>query len=285
MDLSKILEKFKIKLEHEDVEKIKATVFVLAFFNIFLFFAATFFLYKGLFTLSYILSLGTIAYLLALFYETERAETHLLKKLEAEKIKRLFRSLIRLITGGAFTLMVFLLIIFLISLPVYNFNLYDRLLALIAIPILLLPLMFWSNLINFFKDKIGKGLLSLVVLMLLIPGVLGANKTNKTEKTDLGETAKTLESVSNILTKIKDFMKMGKKGMGFIQTQKENIKEIFGFNSTQASIFLFLLFLIAIFIALKIIRTLIKWMIILIIIWLVVQFLGIVDFSLPLSLF
>lgn len=269
MDISKL----KINLEHEDVEKIKATIFILAAFNVFLFLASTFFLVKGMFTLSYILSLGVIAYILAIFYEVERVEHKLLEKLEG-KLKRVFKFLIRFITGSVFVVMVFLLIMYFLNLPFYDFSLYDHLLSFLAIPILIFPLIFWSKLMNFMKGRFGKGLLVIVILLLLLPTVFGAN-SNETEESDL-------EKISEGISTIQKFMNIMERGTKFLKEQRNNFEEMFGFTKSQSTIFMALIALIAIFIALKIIRTLIKWAIIIIIVWLALQFLGVLSsVSLP----
>lgn len=271
MDLSR----FEISLEQKDVETIKATIFVLAVFNIFLFLSATFFLVKGLFTLSYILSLGVITYLLAIFYEVERVENKLLEKLEG-KLKSFFKVLIRLVTGGVFVLMVFLLILYFLNLPFYRFSLYDHMLSLFAIPILIFPLIFWSRLVGFLKGRLGKGLLLAGLILLLIPIALGANETNQT-KSGLSED---LEDISETISTFQKVLDAINRGASFFKKQRDNVQEIFGLTKGQSNVFMVLLFLVAIFIALKIIRTLIKWAIIIIIVWLFLQFIGVVG-SLP----
>lgn len=274
MDLSR----FKISLEQKDVEVIKATIFVLAIFNIFLFLSATFFLVKGLFTLSYILSLGVITYLLAIFYEVERVENKLLGRLEG-KLKRFFEVMIRLVTGGVFVLMVFLLIIYFLNLPFYRFSLYDHMLSLFAIPILVFPLIFWSRLVGFLKGRLGKGLLLVGLIFLLIPIALGANKTNQTNQTE-GGLSENLEDISETISTFQKVLGTINKGVSFFKKQRDNVQEIFGLTKGQSNVFMVLLLLVAAFIALKIIRTLIKWAIIIIIVWLFLQFIGVVG-SLP----
>lgn len=267
------LSKLKIGLEHEDIEKIKATVFILAVLNISLFLAATFFLVKGLFTLSYILSLGVIAYLLALFYEIERVERRLLEELEG-KVKSFFEVLIRVVTGGVFTLMVFLLLLYFINLPLYNFSFYDRVLSLFAIPILVFPVIFWSRIVDFFKGKLGRGLVLVSLVFLLSLPTFAQNRTNETEEG--GGLSEDLGKISKTISLIQKGLKAFNKIIEFLKEQRGNLQSMFGLSKGQSTVFLGLILLISIFIALKIIRTLIKWAIIILVIWLVLQVMGVV---------
>lgn len=200
----------------------------------------------GLSTTSYVSGIGFLCYSMALFYEFT-------KYFKNKYAKTLFKIVI--------AVQLFLLVLSLINLLAIPKHVSREIVPSLGVIILLvLPLMFWDELHEgVMKNK--KASILLILPLLLAPTVLAANNT-------LTDSLDTLGSVLGVVKEVS-----GAENIDFFEMQKKFLTSMLDM-SDSSGIILLAMFLAILYLVMKFITTIIKWIIIIVVLWIAITFLS-----------
>ncbi|MBR9677903.1 MAG: hypothetical protein GOU97_01220 [Nanoarchaeota archaeon] len=236
-----------VRVHYSDRENLKRSVQVLAFVCAGLL-ALTWILPSfGLNTASYLSGIGLLGYSMILFYEFSKFSKN-------NYVKTFFKSII--------AILLFLLLMTLLTFGLIekNFSGQEIFGIALTLTLILFPVLAWDWLHSGIKKvKTKKGMILLILPFLLIQQVMGVDLTS-------------LNNVESITNLVKSFS--GVAGdTGFFGLQKQFLTSMLDLSDTSG-IILAVIFLVIIYLVMKFIATIIKWVIIITVLWVALTLLG-----------
>lgn len=190
-------------------------------------------------TASYVLKLGSFLYATYALY--------LLKEVSGEKSSKAVLLLA--------SLMALVLVSFLWKRGVEG-EWFPALLSLLAI---YLPVIFWEELLELFGKKLG----ILLLLFLFLPG-FSQNETNQSK----------IERIRGTLDLIQELLSVVERVLSAFSGLKESIRSVLGLSPEYATVVNIILILSIIYLFMKVLKWFVKWAIIIVVVWVILQLLG-----------
>jgi len=251
-----------LKVEHTDAPTIKITLAGLIIVCLSLFILTHIFVSKQLLTAAYVLGLGVLTYEIAIFYEVKKLNDLYIKRVNSLVYKRTLKMVSYLTFTIVFAFMMFitLMSIMFFRILVKGVNMSNKALSLLAIPLVVLPIIFWNDYIKIIK-KI-KGILFVILIFSVI---------SSAHALSLNETIKALTIIDNVQNLLSPINQTSMNVTAIISHPQQLISEALGTTPTQSLILLVIIFSVCLLIAVKFISTILKWVIILLILLLIIQ--------------
>lgn len=255
--------KLQIPTDYKELKDIKATILTLL--------ATIFFVGAGFVVLfsmenfigAYFLAVGAIGYSLALVYELKKGAEQTLKKSKKNKKSKIIHTLseITFTISLAFILLSLVFALFSLNLVVNRSSQELKIAAVISIPILILPLLFWDFIFDRFRDnlKLFRWFFIILAIPLLVGGAHAINISS------INTTINALQDTQGLLNTTNTLIGYGLNLTSFIANQKDAIADALGLSQTQSTIAFVLAILLALLLAAKFIETIAKWLILLLV--------------------
>jgi len=264
MKRQKFFDRISFPTEYRSIHELKTSMILLFFTCLIFFIISSGAIIINLFLFSKTLLLGTIAYEFILFYLLKEQTREYIKKKIKGKAKRTLDISTSLIFG-ALILVTFATLMFtmLTPSPLTENKFISLTTALILI---VAPTFFWHELVMYFKKKAFKGIKLLgfgLVFLLAVNAASAQNNTTGGLLSTISQTADTVQQGLSFITDITNFF--------------NNIQTIVGstlnLNPQQTQIALLIGVLIGAFLLLKFLSVIVKWVIVILIAWIIIQML------------
>ncbi len=128
------------------------------------------------------------------------------------------------------------------------------------------PTFFWDELVHHFKKKVLKKFKivgALAILLLLASSASAQNATNASLINSLQGTISTVENGVNMFNQVKNF----------ISNFQTNLGDALNLTPQQTQVVTIVGMLIGVFLLLKFLSVIVKWVIIILIVWIIIQLL------------
>lgn len=263
--------------EYNTKEELKSSI-VLLFLTCLLFFIlSSAMIIFDLFMFSKTLLLGTIAYELILFYMLDE---YVKKFIQAEIKREGARKTLKTTSSVIFSALMLLTLLTLVYTMVTPTPVVENKFISLTIPLILivLPTFFWHELVMFFKKKfLGKiKLLGLFFLILAVmPSLVQAQEVIVTNQSG-NQTVQ--QGGTDIFSKFSSGVSFIEKGVDFfnkiktfITDAQSKIQAYLNLTPEQIQIITIVAILIGVFLLLKFLSVIVKWIIVILIIWIIAQ--------------
>ncbi len=256
--MRELVDRISFPTEYNDITELRISIALLFITCIVYFTVSSLALTINWFLFSKTLLTGTIAYEFILLYLLDKYAKELINnKVKGKHVKRT----LNVTSSGVFALLItltFLALIYTMTLPtpVMENKFLSLLLSLILI---VLPTIFWDELVHYFKKKGFKrlGLTGLLLLLIITPG-FSVNQS-------LNQTISSLSTIEKALTYIST--------MRGVASNFESSLQDFGLTEQQSRMVMLIGILISVFLLLKFLSVIVKWVIIILIVWIIIQML------------
>lgn len=261
MTKEKIIDRLSFPTEFNNIKELKVNIFILFLVCLTFFIISIIVINFKLILFTKALLIGTLAYNLILFYLTfDYIKHYIKKKLKKGKAKSAFNSLAYLVFGFLFLATALTLLSKMASVTQTTENKFISLLS--ALIIIVLPTIFWHEIIEFFNKKCVKyikflGILAFILLLNFNP-VLAQNET--TNATQPGW----FDWLSGGLT---IFSSASDMYNSFTST----ISSTFNLDPWASQMVMIILILIIAFLLFKFLSFVIKWVVVGLVIWIITQ--------------
>ncbi|RLG16765.1 hypothetical protein DRN62_03040 [Nanoarchaeota archaeon] len=131
--------------------------------------------------------------------------------------------------------------------------------ALLSLFVIYLPVIFWEELLELFGRKLGV----LLLLFLFLPG-FSQNETNQSK----------IEHIKGTLDLIQELLSVVEQVLSAFSGLKEAIRSVLGLSPEYATVVNIILILSIIYLFMKALKWFVKWAIIIVIMWVILQLLG-----------
>lgn len=271
MKKKEFLDRISFPTEYNTKEELKSSIVLLFFTCIIFFILSSLVIIFNLFLFSKTLLLGTIAYELILFYLlNEYTKKFIQKEITREKAKKTLNVASTIIFTALMLLTLFTLAYTMMMPVAANENKFISL--TIPLFLIVLPTFFWHELVILFKKKILSNIKIIGILILflaLTPITLAQEPINEslniTGGTDIFGKILTgvsmLEKGSEFFSKIQDL---------FIKAQTW-IQTYIKLSPEQTQLLTIAVALVGLYFLLKFLSVIVKWVIVIIIAWVVIQ--------------
>lgn len=259
---NKIIDRLSFPTEYNTLNELKTSI-------ILLFITCTVFFVISIITITFDLLLfsrtlltGTLGYELILLYLLNDYTKKSIKKVIKEKKTRMRVGLLTQIIFSLITVITFFSLIYTMTRPAF---IYENKLISLGLPLILimLPTFFWHEMVKGFDKKLLKKLRLLIPLIiiscLMTNTAIGALDLNQTSL--LTNNTGIIGQGLNFFTQVKDFFT---SIQSFLNTN-------FGLNEQQTQIVTIILLLSIAFFVLKFLGFIVKWVIVILVAWIVIQ--------------
>jgi len=263
MAKQKFFDRISFPTEYRDRKELKTSMILLFFTCLIFFIISSSAIIMNLFLFSKTLLLGTIAYEFILFYLLKEQTKEYIKEKIKGKAKRTL-DISTSIIFGILILVTFATLLYTMLTP--NPLTENKFISLSAALILIVgPTFFWHELVMFFKKKGFKGIkwLGFGLMFLIVVSAASAqnNTTNGGLLSTIGQTADTVQQGLNFISDITNFFTN-------IQTTIGNTLNL---TPQQTQVVLLIGVLIGAFLLLRFLGVIVKWVIVILIAWIVIQ--------------
>jgi len=131
--------------------------------------------------------------------------------------------------------------------------------VLLSLLIIYLPVVFWEELLKLFGKKFGV----LLLLFLFLPG-FSQNETNQSK----------IEEIKGTLDLVQELLSVVEQVLSAFSGLREAIRNVLGLPPEYATVVNIILILSIIYLFTKVLKWFVKWAIIIIIVWVILQLLG-----------
>ncbi|HLE06022.1 MAG TPA: hypothetical protein VI790_01605 [Candidatus Nanoarchaeia archaeon] len=264
-----VFDRISFPTEYHSEADLKSSLVLLFFTCLFFFVLSSCLIVANLFLFSKTLLLGTIAYELILFYLLDKyTENYIEKKIKGKAKKAL--ALSAKLIFGVLLLTTFVALVFTMTTP--NPATENKFVSLlISLLIIVAPTFFWHELIEWFKKKgysklkfLGLGIFfSLLVfnVSFAADNVTVANVTDTGIFGSLGTALSTFQKGVNFFTQV----------TGYIDNIKSVIQANLNLTEQQTQIVMLIAILVSAYFVLKFLSVIVKWVIVILIAWIVIQ--------------
>ncbi|MFA5406847.1 MAG: hypothetical protein WC307_05840 [Candidatus Nanoarchaeia archaeon] len=260
MDKQEFFDRISFPTEYRNEKELKTSIILLFLTCLIFFILSSLMIIFNLFLLSKVLLLGTIAYEFILFFLLDSyTKGYIKKQIKGNNIKRT----LSVTSTGVFGLLIIMTFITLIySMITPNPTTENKFISLtISLLLIMMPTFFWHELVMGFKKKYLKKLkflgLGIMILSLPLMGVASAeNETNS------------LMGGLNTVQQGLDFINQLKNGFSSVQEFFQNNLNL---TEQQTQIVIIIAVLILAFLLLKFLSVIVKWVIVILIAWIIIQ--------------
>jgi|GEM_PF-2611049 len=271
--MTKLIDRLSFPTEYHSFNELKSSLIVLFIVCLSLFILSSILISFDLFLLSKIILMGTMAYEFLLLYLLRDYTRQFIKKIKGKGTKRSLSTITSIIFGLIILLTVFSLIYTMASPNPATENKVVSL--IIGLVIILLPTFFWHELVKGFEKKYLKHIKFLLLTGLILSALPVAvmaqpvNTTNQTtNQTGLGNWWTSLTSGFTALQQVSTFFT---QVQSFFSTIQSSLSSWFGLEPFQSQVIVIILILIAAFVILKFLSTVVKWVVIILVVWIIIQ--------------
>ncbi|GEM_PF-4730952 len=229
------------------------SVFLLAFSSLFSYFS----FYKS----SYFLFFGALVYEIYFIYLLH----HIAEK-GIKKYKKPLSTLLWILNKLVYVLILATIVILLI---LRNPHVQpNKLAALAALTLIVLPLLLWEKLMSMFKRMNKRILFFLLIPMLVMPLVLASDNQTSSLTQTLEVLSQTVDTIGKIIKFIADVKNFFNGIVGWLTG--------LGLSTGNATLIILIIILFFVWVALKYVRIILKWIMVGLIIWIILSILGVV---------
>ncbi len=258
-----------LKIDHQDKQTTKSSIIALTCIILLFGIISILFANAGLVSSSVIILLGISVYVATLMYEIQGLIEQRIRNKKEIKILHVTSTLIY---AGMIYLILLLIILFNSLRQGLLQN--ERIIAILTVPLIIIPLTIWDELITIIKKTIKKKALNkkallLFSLALFLTPVTVEALTNSTVQ-DTIETVNLIQKATGILENLTN-----QTGgiLGFVNEQRIKIGDALGLSEIQTWIILGIMFIVSVIIAIKFIGSVLKWILLLLVVLLIVMLL------------
>ncbi|PIO00403.1 hypothetical protein COT72_01715 [archaeon CG10_big_fil_rev_8_21_14_0_10_43_11] len=254
-------QKLKLQVGTKELKDLKATILTLVTAIVFIGLCTMLLLATKNPLGAYFLAVGEIAFVLALIYELKQSTRALIK--EHVKKSRVFELVSDLIFTLSTAFVIFSLFIAILALKVVIMHSPDQLktAAIIAIPLLAVPLLLWDSVFDYFKNHMNK--FRWFFILLLLPTLFAFAHGFNVSTID--DAVSALSNTQEILNTTSSVFAFAGNASSFLGQQKQVISEALGLSDTQTNIALGIIILLALIIAMNFLESIAKWLILILI--------------------
>jgi len=262
MEKKEFFDRISFPTEYKDEKELKSSIILLFLTCLTFFLLSSLMIILNFFLLSKVLLLGTIAYEFILFYMLDNyTKKYIEKRVSGNKTRRT----LHVTSTGIFGLLIILTFVTLVYTMITPTPLVENKFVSLTIALLLIvaPTFFWHELVSGFKKKYLNKLkfLGLIVILLSMASVACAqNETNGT--------LDTLSSGLNALQQGMNYFNQIQSSIGAVQDFFETNLHL---TTQQTQIIIIIGVLILAFLLLKFLSVIVKWVIIILIAWIIIQ--------------
>jgi len=255
--------------EYRTLDELKSSIVLLFITCLVFFILSSLMIVLNLFLFSKVILLGTIAYEFILFYLLNQHTRKFIEKKIKGKPKKPLGMTSSIIFGILMTLTFITLLYTMLTPTPLTENKFISLSA--ALAIIVLPTFFWHELVMWFKKK-GLKKIKLLGLMLMLSlvfsnGALAVNETMNESSQDQGF----FEQIGEGMNAINKGMTFISQVSDFINNIQTNFQNYLGLTPQQTQIVMVILILITAFLFIKFLGVIVKWLIVILIAWIIIQ--------------
>ncbi len=267
MNKQEFFDRISFPTEYQSKEELKASIILLFITCTTFFILSSATIIMQLFIFSKTLLLGTITYEFTLFYLLhEYTKSFIEKKIKTKKTKKTLSITSTIIYSTLITLTFMTLIYTMLTPTPVNENKFISLTT--ALLIIIAPTFFWHELVTEFKKKTLKRfkLISIILIIMISINMTSAdnitvNETSKGTLNTITESINTINKGINYITQLKTQ----------ITSIQSTLTETLNLTTQQTQIITIIGILITAFMLLKFLTIIVKWSIIILIAWIIIQ--------------
>ncbi len=262
--MKKIIDRISFPTEFNNKKELRASIVLLFFTCLAFFVISSIMINFNLYIFSKTLLTGTLAYEFILFYLLDRYIDDFIKKEIKTKVQKPLYITSKFIFG---TLIVatFLTLIYTMTLPTPETE--NKFISLItSLFLIVLPTFFWDELVRWYNKRKKKFFFFLIALFFLSNGFCQEN-------TSLNLTSINLQNITQQITYIEKGVSTVQTIINYMKSLQTFMQTSFNLTPQQSQITTLILILIGAFLLLKFLSVIVKWVIVILIVWIILQLL------------